>query len=985
MEASDTWSEQASRDRKSIPTWNSTEDALGFENFGKRLRSSILRKTTIVKDQDGSHMYNIGSTIVYLIDKVTQKGSGITRSTEDTLTRDTDSSLVSSPKVVIMDKLRTLSPEKRHKIPLKYQSLHQVLDKFAELEDSKESATTRHQMGDLLIEELDRAIEHDLAWILSSPLALTLMDRETPFVEPDNVQAFTSAERNYNGDLLLQLQQGVITGSAVTIFEDARHASFIQAWFDIRKEYGESNARQKYDIVGALFKLSRGSKDITTFKSEIMRVCSNVVQSKVTMEDLMKYAILQSLGMGSELSSLRILQSERMITKPDESVIDFVTSTFATLDLSDGLSGGTRMDAFRTTDGTSRDRCTICHLDNHTTEKCRSGCANHDEYLKQKAKRAKKIVKKEKAAAAKAALGDTSESVSKESAKAQKFIQGLSMPQLKELQEKLKGFATKVTETTETSKRTTRYDDTEFTIGVDTHCNSCLSTGHIFRLPGQTPVEGSSVATLSGEQPVGPPVTRTITIGTLTVDVTGRAVGLQPTGTLEEDNHIVMGLNVLEDMQFSAHIHDQNDRYIMSSSGQKVSLLMDSENILMVSAQVKVRRIEYTTPEMVSTPYPSVHDHRLMRISCKDVDDDRSTSTSQFDVDQELRSRDDASASTEHFDVDLALRRRSGTSTSIERFDVDQTLRRRSNTSTSIERFDVDQTLPRQQSTLRPQSGRVKSATVTEPRQETHVIDTSVNKELLMRPSNIYTEVEPLLHLTQLVGLDRSARLVEFQSMTQNLNEQEIAMNALLADSGATTNTTAAAEHQSGVEDQVETQNVISSAHISSDGQDSLKGASQAKDAKAVEEVLPARSITSNPQRDAGVEAVDEQVTTPRHDTSNVPTTLERQDAPNHVVQDGLGAVDGKSTSKDSIDVDPQVDVEETNRRRSIKSTSKDPVDDDLQTMPKGKLGVEETNQATFSEWLLQGSEYAVLQGRTNDGISMMADVSSRGDGLSFV
>ena len=242
MEMSDQWSDQSSRDRKSIPTWNSTDDSMGFENFGKRLRSCILRQTTIVKDQSGSHKYNIGSTIVYLIDKVTQKGGGNSSSTEDTLTRDTDSSLVASPRDVIKDRFLTTSRENL-KIPSTCFSILSVLDQIAALDSSEDSTPDRQLRADQLLDDLDMAIDHDLAWLLDSPWAMTLLDRETPYIEPDSVQAFTAAERNYNGDLLLQLQQGLITGSAVTIFEDARHASFIQAWFDIRKEYGESNAR----------------------------------------------------------------------------------------------------------------------------------------------------------------------------------------------------------------------------------------------------------------------------------------------------------------------------------------------------------------------------------------------------------------------------------------------------------------------------------------------------------------------------------------------------------------------------------------------------------------------------------------------------------------------------------------------------------------------------------------------------------------------
>jgi len=220
MEMSDQSSEQSSRDQdRRTPQWNSNEDSLGFEHFEKRLKSSILRKTTTVKNPQGNHTYNIGSTIVYLIDLVTRHGSRSSTLAEDTMKRTVNPTLVASPKERIIAMI--LSTESPTQIPSDCARIIKVVEQLASNGEVQDSPSEPTKSSDELLDDLDVAIEHDLAWLLDSPMAMLLLNRETPFIEPNSLSKFTRAETLYNGDLLLQLQQGAITGSATSIFESA--------------------------------------------------------------------------------------------------------------------------------------------------------------------------------------------------------------------------------------------------------------------------------------------------------------------------------------------------------------------------------------------------------------------------------------------------------------------------------------------------------------------------------------------------------------------------------------------------------------------------------------------------------------------------------------------------------------------------------------------------------------------------------------------
>ena len=129
MDMSEQSSEHLSRDRRT-PEWNS-DKAQEFDDYEQRLMSSILRKNTTTRSAEGIPItYNLGSTIVYLANKVTH--AGIPHSA-DTLTRNLNPSLVSSPKDRVIAMIRAI--DRRPKIPTEYALITSIVAKLETIDN----------------------------------------------------------------------------------------------------------------------------------------------------------------------------------------------------------------------------------------------------------------------------------------------------------------------------------------------------------------------------------------------------------------------------------------------------------------------------------------------------------------------------------------------------------------------------------------------------------------------------------------------------------------------------------------------------------------------------------------------------------------------------------------------------------------------------------------------------------------------------------
>ena len=344
MESSIDKPHEVSTYRKTIE-WNSDSEIVSFEEFANRFLSEILQKRVTLKVGENLMKFNVGVSIVYFIHL---KFGGNTKNHGATLTREVDPDMVSSPIHKVKNKIREAF--RLQSIPEEYYetiSALEAISKFdgitkVELKPSGESqAYSTKELesirSDLQI-DLDRCIKSEFSWILESQYATLLLGRETWMIEPNNVSKFTTAEEDLNTELFLQLQTGTITGQARRCFHGATHGSFLQTWSDLYQEFGNKNMRQKFKTVTALFTLKRKGKELAKFKHELLTTCSTLVDANVTLVDLMKYAVLEALDAND---SMKVLQSTRMIDRPDESVLDFVNSCFNTIDLAEGATSGT--------------------------------------------------------------------------------------------------------------------------------------------------------------------------------------------------------------------------------------------------------------------------------------------------------------------------------------------------------------------------------------------------------------------------------------------------------------------------------------------------------------------------------------------------------------------------------------------------------------------------------------------------------------------
>jgi hypothetical protein len=406
-----------------------------------------------------------------------------------------------------------------------------------------EITTSEHIAIQTQIEEarlrLRNAIESELSWIVTSPMSSQLLRRQTPLVEPRTIAQFTTGELNLNADLLLQLQQGAITGAARSVFEYSMHGSFIQAWTDIRADYSNTNARQKFSTVSALFDLARKNSDLAKFKVEVLKVCTAVSLAGLTMADLMKYAILNALD--KDAQALRVILAERMVTQPEESVIEFVQCTFNTMDLSDGISSGTRIDASVAVDKTKSDKkCNICGKKNHLAKECRSGSKTREEWLANKPTR-------------EAARTSTTSS-SPSSPSAYNLLKDMTKEELAAVQKKL------CLNTVTTVDMFFQGDAAMLEaprLHIDTSCDGCY--GEIFRelttsqphecvfLVGAVTSDDDVVGTLALRE-----VTRTIVFDGVPITLTGRAIGERPAAVIGND--ILVGLHHLDELGIEVDI-----------------------------------------------------------------------------------------------------------------------------------------------------------------------------------------------------------------------------------------------------------------------------------------------------------------------------------------------------------------------------------------------------------------------------------------------
>ena len=114
-------------------------------------------------------------------------------------------------------------------------------------------------------------------------------------IEPKSLGDLTDAERATNTDLFFAIQQGALMGGARDDLHDCRHGSFAQLWVDLHKKYGASNARQKFDVLKKLLMLAWTDQPVAEFRRGVTDAARDFLRTKLSMEDIVKFAIIQSL------------------------------------------------------------------------------------------------------------------------------------------------------------------------------------------------------------------------------------------------------------------------------------------------------------------------------------------------------------------------------------------------------------------------------------------------------------------------------------------------------------------------------------------------------------------------------------------------------------------------------------------------------------------------------------------------------------------
>ena len=178
----------------------------------------------------------------------------------------------------------------------------------------------------------------------------------------------TFGERQLDKDLYSVLSQ-CITGKHRATIANVQFRSFIQAWVRLVTALGANNIQRKADLLTKLQKLEfRG--DVSLFKTEATQTITDLINSHVTLEDVMMHSIISALP--SELMALRVMQAAKLndSAKTTHDVFEFIDTTASTLEIAGMGTKFERTNVLSIDAGTSKARCTRCGRNNHGKTEC---------------------------------------------------------------------------------------------------------------------------------------------------------------------------------------------------------------------------------------------------------------------------------------------------------------------------------------------------------------------------------------------------------------------------------------------------------------------------------------------------------------------------------------------------------------------------------------------------------------------------------------
>jgi len=153
-----------------------------------------------------------------------------------------------------------------------------------------------------------------------------------------------------------------VFGSKRDCILSIRQRSWIQAWVALNKDMGATNIKRKTELMGELVGLEFKHPPAKA-KHDAMELIRKVYDTKITMEELMMYCVIQSFP--EEFLALKIMLTQKLEEahgKPTE-VHDFVTFAYSCLEL-------THTPTSKALKTSSKKACSRCGWDNHHAKDC---------------------------------------------------------------------------------------------------------------------------------------------------------------------------------------------------------------------------------------------------------------------------------------------------------------------------------------------------------------------------------------------------------------------------------------------------------------------------------------------------------------------------------------------------------------------------------------------------------------------------------------
>ena len=205
----------------------------------------------------------------------------------------------------------------------------------------------------------------------------TLTDPNVPEV-PDllepSYETLTDEAKELDRELFFVLEQGSIIGPAREVLNSCPANSFVQAWFLLHEDQGNSTIRKRFEVFKGLFGMKCNVANPAKFKADALTNIREFKDADFSIDEIIKFGLLESIP--DEYLSLKIVVADRMDQNPTEPIYSFLQSLVNTLDLAKSQPGHA-MPAMVA--DFSRADCTRCGRNGHKRDKC---CARKDAHGK---------------------------------------------------------------------------------------------------------------------------------------------------------------------------------------------------------------------------------------------------------------------------------------------------------------------------------------------------------------------------------------------------------------------------------------------------------------------------------------------------------------------------------------------------------------------------------------------------------------------------